>query len=56
MKEVKNSELVQIDGGFQLKGVILQYGVKAFNFIYDLGRSLGSSIRRIGSGKYCQIN
>lgn len=56
MRYLEEEELKQIEGGFQLNGVMIQYGIKAFQFIYDMGRALGSSIRRIGAGNYCSIN
>lgn len=52
MKELKVSETkTMYAGGFS--ATMLQYVFKGFNFFTDLGRYLGSSIRRIYDHNLC---
>lgn len=55
MKTLNNIELNKINGGFKFSASLLNYGSRAINAILDLGRALGSAIRRIGSGRLCPI-
>lgn len=48
-----NSELMLIVGGFNISGAIVNSFLSVGKFIYTLGQSLGTSIRRIGSKKVC---
>ena len=48
-----NSELMLIVGGFNISGAIVNSFLSVGKFIYSLGQSLGTSIRRIGSKKIC---
>lgn len=54
MKKIENNELHQIYGGAITAGFITAV-VRAVNSILDLGRSLGSAIRRIQNGKVCSL-
>lgn len=54
MNKISEEEMITIEGG-AVSGAIINYATRAFKFIYDLGRSLGSSIRRIGGNLYCPI-
>lgn len=47
-------ELQQIVGG-AFSAAMLGYIIRGINTILDLGRSLGSSIRRIQSGRLCSL-
>ena len=51
MKELNKYELNNISGG--ITGTVFNSIVRAFTLVLELGRTLGSSIRRIISGKYC---
>ena len=50
-----NQELMLIVGGFNLTGTIVNAFLSTGKFIYTLGQSFGSAIRRIGSKNVCQI-
>ena len=53
--ELKKSELIQIYGGANISGTLINSIVRGIEAILDLGRSLGSSIRRIGSNNICSM-
>lgn len=57
MNRLNKKELLTITGGFSfnLTGVIINAFVNAAKFIYEAGTSLGSSMRRISSGKLCSM-
>lgn len=55
MKQLNNHELNEINGGINLSGALLNYATKAINAILDLGRALGSAIRRMRSGSLCPL-
>ena len=50
-----NQELLVMMGGFNVTGTIVNAFLSAGKFIYTLGQSFGSSIRRIGSNYLCRI-
>lgn len=52
MVELKKIELLNINGG-SISGTMINAFSKALNSILDLGRSLGTAIRRIASGNLC---
>ncbi len=52
---LSNEELMQVKGG-ALSGAIIDAMVNMMNTIFDLGRALGTSIRRVISKKYCKMN
>lgn len=47
-------EMLEINGG-AISGNLLNYVIKGFNTLLDLGRSLGSAIRRLTSNNLCKI-
>lgn len=53
MNKLDNSELMLIVGGFSITGTIINALTSAGKFIYSLGQSLGTSIRRISSNNLC---
>jgi len=54
--EIQNKfELIQIQGGINLTGTLLSSISKGINSILEVGRSLGSAIRRAWSGKLCSL-
>jgi len=55
MNRLNKQELVIITGGFSLTGTIINAFVTAGKFIYEAGKSLGSSLRRISEKKLCTI-
>ena len=52
MKELKVKETKNLYAG-NLSGVMVGYILKGFNFFTDLGRYLGSSIRRFYDNNLC---
>lgn len=48
-------ELLQIVGGVSITGNLLSSIYKVGNFVFDVGRSLGSAIRRAIGGSMCPI-
>lgn len=53
MQEMNKEYLLQIEGGLNISGAVITAFTKAFNAIMDIGRSLGTAIRRINSGNLC---
>jgi len=54
-KICEDKELMLIVGGFNITGTIVNAFLSTGKFIYSLGQSFGSAIRRIGSKNICQI-
>ena len=54
MKKLEDIDLISITGG-ELSSSLLNSISKIASTIYELGRSFGSSIRRIIEGNICQI-
>ena len=52
MKELTNKELSYIIGG-SISGALLSNILKGVQLVFDLGRSLGNTIRRMIIKKYC---
>lgn len=55
MSEIKKEQLKKIEGGFDLNGTMLNYMVKGVEAIFDIGRSIGTAIRRTISGNICPL-
>ena len=55
MYELKKENLLKIEGGINISGNLISAFTKAINSILDVGRSLGTAIRRINSGQICSI-
>ena len=54
MKKLEDIDLINITGG-EISSSLLNSISKITSTIYELGRSFGSSIRRIVTGNICQI-
>lgn len=54
MKKLDNEQLANINGG-AISGTILQYVSKITTTIFEIGRALGSSIRRVESDSICPV-
>lgn len=52
--ELNKEELLMISAG-GLSGTLLNAIVRGINAVLDLGRSLGTAIRRIGSNNICPL-
>lgn len=55
MQELNQEELMQTKGGVGLTSSLINSFANAVKVLLDLGRSLGSSIRRIESDQICPI-
>ena len=55
MNILENDDLIKIVGGASISGAIINAFISAGNFIYGLGRDLGSSFRRIGTNNLCPL-
>jgi len=55
MNIITKEETLEIKGGASLTGALLTQILKGFQFIYDLGVSLGGSIRRLTSNQTCSL-
>ncbi len=51
--KLENKELILISGGISLSGTLINSMARAINALLEAGRSLGTAIRRIISGKLC---
>lgn len=52
--KLDNKELQQIVGG-KITAAYLNAIIRGVTFLVDIGRSLGTALRRIGSGKVCSL-
>ena len=55
MIEIKKNEIFSIEGGLSVSGTLINSLTAGVKIIVELGRSLGSALRRGGSGKMCSI-
>ena len=54
--ELNNKELLEIDGGANFyTAAFINAAARGISTIMDVGRSLGSAIRRLVNGKWCSI-
>lgn len=51
----EKKELLMIEGGINVSGAILNAFKGCANTIMDIGRSLGSAIRRLAFGSLCSF-
>ena len=52
--KIKNEELLQIVGG-AISASMINTIIRGINSFLDLGRSVGTAIRRIQSGRICSL-
>lgn len=52
---LEKEELLNIVGGISITGTLINSICRGINSILEVGRSLGSAIRRIGGGKMCPV-
>lgn len=57
MRELNKQELIEVKGGASkfITAAFITSLARAGNMLLDLGRSLGTSIRRLVSGNVCSI-
>lgn len=53
---MSNEELVTIKGGATISAAIISAAVRAFNVTLEIGRTIGTVIRRKVSQTYCTIS
>lgn len=53
--ELNKNQLLSVVGGFNISGTLINAFVKGINSILDLGRSIGTAIRRIQCNKICSL-
>jgi len=57
MKELSKKQMLNIYGGAtSITGAFLSSLIKGINIVLELGRSVGSAIRRGSGGKLCPIS
>ena len=54
MREINEKECENIEGGLSISGTLINSFTAGIKILLELGRSLGSSIRRFNDGKYCK--
>ena len=55
MKELNKNELLEITGGSNWSGAFFSSVAKAIDTVVNVGRSLGSAIRRLANGTLCPL-
>lgn len=56
MRELNNKEMMEIVGGANwLTAAFVNAAARTIETVLDVGRSLGSAIRRIVNGKVCPV-
>ena len=55
MEEVIESDYESIEGGLSFSGPLLNAFTAGIKIILELGRSVGSALRRGSNGKLCKI-
>ena len=55
MIKLNKEELLEIRGGINFSGSLISSFVKGINVLLDLGRSLGTAVRRIALNNICPL-
>ncbi len=55
MVELRKEELLDVVGGATISATLINAVTRAITVIIDLGKSLGSAIRRTISGNVCKV-
>ena len=55
MIEIEKEELMNINGGVNMTGAFINSFARGVQVIFDIGKSLGSTIRRLQNGSLCPI-
>ena len=53
MRALENQELINVNGG--IAATTINYFCKLVNTVFDIGRALGSAIRRVESDNICSL-
>lgn len=55
MNELTVDESLLVKGGFSITGTLLSGFYRSINSLLELGRSFGTALRMLKSGKFCSI-
>lgn len=55
MIQIKSDDICLIEGGLSVSGTLINSFVAGIKILLEVGRSLGSTIRRGGRGQKCEI-
>lgn len=55
MRELNNKELMSVEGGAGITAAFLNAASRAVSTLMELGRSLGTAIRRAVNGSVCPV-
>lgn len=55
MEELNNKALMNVSGGAKISAAMLNAASRLLTTFVDLGRSLGTAIRRLSNGSVCPI-
>jgi len=55
MEKMTVKELVQTEGGINITGTLMNSVTSMIRLLFDVGRSLGSAIRRMENDAMCPI-
>lgn len=55
MKDLNKKELLNVEGGSSITSGLISSLVKGASVFLEVGRSLGSSLRRIVSSRSCKL-
>lgn len=55
MRELNDKKMVQIIGGINITGAFINSLVRGIDVLLDLGRSIGSAIRRAKDHSLCPL-
>jgi hypothetical protein len=56
IKKLDKRELKELYGGLSISGTVITAFTNGIKAIFEIGRSLGSSIRRLSERKVCEIS
>lgn len=55
MQKLTKEQLANINGGINISGTLINAIIKGVNSFLDLGRSIGTAIRRVSTGSLCKL-
>ena len=55
MENLETKELENVVGGLSISGSLITAFTKAISTVYDIGKSLGTAIRRVASNGICPV-
>lgn len=55
MKNKEDNELSMVEGGTSITGTLVSAFADAIKTLFDVGKSLGNSIRRLSGGNICPM-